>query len=216
MKLTIVYDNTVYKKGIGLKSDWGFACLIKTKKDIILFDTGAKGDILLDNMKKLGIDPKKISKIVISHEHWDHNGGLEELCSFIKKDVEIYRFEKNKTKDTHLFCVVEPLKIAENVFSTGRLPGDPVDEQSLVLKSEKGWYILAGCSHSSVKNIIEKAEEHGRIKGIIGGLHGFSDFDRLEKFDLVCPTHCTKYKEKIYDIYHDKAVEGGVGQSFEL
>ena len=216
MKLTIVYDNTAYKKGIGLKSDWGFACLIKTKKDTILFDTGAKGDILLDNMKKLGIDPKKISKIVISHEHWDHNGGLEELCSFIKKDVEIYRFEKNKTKDTHLFCVAEPLKIAENVFSTGRLPGDPVDEQSLVLKGEKGWYVLAGCSHPSVKNIIEKAEEHGRIKGIIGGLHGFSDFDLLEKFDLVCPMHCTKYKEKIYDRYHDKAVEGGVGQSFEL
>ena len=56
MKLTIVYDNTIYKKAIGLKSDWGFACLVKTKKDMILFDTGAKGDILLDNMKKLGID----------------------------------------------------------------------------------------------------------------------------------------------------------------
>ena len=31
MKLTIVYDNEVAKKGIGLKSDWGFACLIQTK-----------------------------------------------------------------------------------------------------------------------------------------------------------------------------------------
>ena len=216
MNLTIVYDNTIYKKNIDLKSDWGFACLIKTKKYMILFDTGAKGNILLGNMEKLEINPKKISKIVISHEHWDHNGGLEELRSFIKKDVEIYRFEKTKIKDTHLVCVDESLKIAENIFSTGRLPGDPVDEQSLILKGEKGWYILAGCSHSGVKNILEKAEEHGRIKGIIGGLHDFSDFDLLEDFDLICPAHCTKYKEKIYDKYPDKVIESGVGQSFEL
>lgn len=216
MKLTIVYDNRIRRENIGLKSDHGFSCLIETECEKILFDTGAKGNILLDNIEKLEINPKKISKIVISHEHWDHNGGLEKLCSFIKKDVEIYRFEKTKIKDMHLVCVTEPLKIAENIFSTGRLLGDPVDEQSLVLKGEKGWYILAGCSHSGVKNILGKAEEHGKIKGIIGGLHDFSDFDILEDFDLICPVHCTKYKEKIYDKYPDKVIEGGVGQSFEL
>ena len=65
MKITIVYDNEIYKKGIGLKSDWGFACLIETKYDTILFDTGAKGGILINNMKKLHIDPSIIKKIVI-------------------------------------------------------------------------------------------------------------------------------------------------------
>ena len=216
MNLTIVYDNTIYKKNIDLKSDWGFACLVRTKKDMILFDTGAKGNILLDNMEKLEINPKKISKIVISHEHWDHNGGLEELCSSIKKDVELYRFEKTQTKNTSLFCVREQLEIAENIYSTGRLKGDPVDEQSLILKGEKGWHILAGCSHPGVKNILKKAEEYGIVKGLIGGLHDFSDLNLLEKLDLICPMHCTKYKEKIYDIYYDKTIQGGVGQSFEL
>jgi len=67
MKLTIVYDNEVYKKDMDLKSDWGFACLIETKHDTILFDTGANGEILLSNMNKLNINPRDIKKIVISH-----------------------------------------------------------------------------------------------------------------------------------------------------
>jgi len=33
MKITIVYDNEIYKKDIGLKSDWGFACLIESEYD---------------------------------------------------------------------------------------------------------------------------------------------------------------------------------------
>jgi len=90
MKLTIVYDNDVYKKDIGLKSDWGFSCLIETGEETILFDTGAKGRLLLYNMKKLDIDPSSINKIVISHEHWDHNGGLESLIAFVV-DAELYR-----------------------------------------------------------------------------------------------------------------------------
>ena len=38
MKLIIIYDNKVYKKGIGLKSDWGFSCLIEIENGTILFD----------------------------------------------------------------------------------------------------------------------------------------------------------------------------------
>ena len=67
MKLIIVYDNEIFTKGIGLQKDWGFACLIETKHDTILFDTGANGEILLSNMNKLNINPRDIKKIVISH-----------------------------------------------------------------------------------------------------------------------------------------------------
>lgn len=42
----------------------------------ILFDTGANGYILLDNMKKLHIDPMMIGDVFISHAHMDHLGGL--------------------------------------------------------------------------------------------------------------------------------------------
>ena len=84
MKLTVVYDNDLYRKDIGLQSDWGFSCLIESKDDKILFDTGTNGEILLNNIKKLNIDPFKINKIVISHEHKDHNGGLQTLIPYIK------------------------------------------------------------------------------------------------------------------------------------
>lgn len=56
MRIDIVYDNNVFKKNHNLKPDWGFACLLQTKKETILFDTGAKGEILLSNMKNLNFD----------------------------------------------------------------------------------------------------------------------------------------------------------------
>ena len=55
MKITILYDNTAFRND--LKSDWGFSCLVEAYNKIILFDTGADGSILLENMKKLNIKP---------------------------------------------------------------------------------------------------------------------------------------------------------------
>jgi 7,8-dihydropterin-6-yl-methyl-4-(beta-D-ribofuranosyl)aminobenzene 5'-phosphate synthase len=66
MKITIIYDNEVWKEG--LESDWGFSCLVEVENTPkILFDTGTSGSILLRNMKKLNIDPKSIDEVFISH-----------------------------------------------------------------------------------------------------------------------------------------------------
>jgi len=67
--------------------------LIETENENILFDTGAKGKILLNNIEKLDVDIEKISKIVISHEHWDHYGGLKALVPLVR-DIELYRLGK--------------------------------------------------------------------------------------------------------------------------
>ena len=78
MKITVIYDNQAHT--VGLKSDWGFACLIeKEGAPALLFDTGADGEILLHNMEKLGLDPLAIDLVVISHAHWEHMGGLSRL-----------------------------------------------------------------------------------------------------------------------------------------
>lgn len=74
MKITILYDNISFKPD--LKTDWGFSCLVETHNNKILFDTGSNGAILLENMKKLGIDPLSIEEVFISHFHFDHIGGL--------------------------------------------------------------------------------------------------------------------------------------------
>jgi 7,8-dihydropterin-6-yl-methyl-4-(beta-D-ribofuranosyl)aminobenzene 5'-phosphate synthase len=211
MKLTVVYDNTVFKKVSGLKSDWGYSCLIETKDDAVLFDTGARGNILLSNMKTLGINPSIVGKIVISHEHWDHNGGLNVLRPFVS-DIALYRLTKQSPGETmHLISAEEPQEITEGVYTTGRLKGS-VDEQSLVLKGKKGWYVLVGCSHPGVEKILDAASQYGDIVGLIGGLHGFDNFSILDDFDFICPCHCTKYKREIKAFHPQAYAEGGVGR----
>ena len=215
MKLTIAYDNEVYKKGISLKSDWGFSCLIETEDENILFDTGTKGNILLSNMEKLGIDPRNISKIAISHEHGDHNGGLKALASLVG-DIELYRLAKESpSENMRLISAEYPWEITEEVYTIGRLK-DPVDEQALVLKGEKGWYVLVGCSHPGVEEILNATKQYGDIVGLVGGLHGFNNFSILEDLDFICPCHCTQHKREIKELYPWTYAKCGVGRIIEI
>jgi glyoxylase-like metal-dependent hydrolase (beta-lactamase superfamily II) len=88
MKVTIVYDNCPARPG--LKTGWGFSCLIEVSGEApLLFDTGADGATLLYNMACLHIDPQGIGIIVLSHAHGDHTGGLAGILEKNKR-AEIY------------------------------------------------------------------------------------------------------------------------------
>ena len=56
--------------------------LVKTGQDIVLFDTGLGfqlpgGELQIHhNLRKLGIDPKQVTKVLLSHLHKDHAGGI--------------------------------------------------------------------------------------------------------------------------------------------
>ncbi len=82
MKITILSDNKVVNpRPKELKAEWGFSALI----DKVLFDTGQSG-VAFDNM--IVLKEKQPSKLVLSHGHYDHTGGI---VSFIKHfDLEIY------------------------------------------------------------------------------------------------------------------------------
>jgi len=166
-------------------------------------------------MEKLGINPKAIDKIAISHEHWDHNGGLKVLAAIIDA-ADLYRLEKqNSSENMHLISAEDSLKITEGVYSTGRIEGS-VDEQSLVIKEDKDWYILTGCAHPGLEKILHKAKQIGNIVGIIGGFHGFNNFQLIEDLDFICPCHCTVHKDSLKKTYPDKISECGVGKIIEL
>jgi 7,8-dihydropterin-6-yl-methyl-4-(beta-D-ribofuranosyl)aminobenzene 5'-phosphate synthase len=182
---------------------------------MILFDTGAKGNILLHNLNKLEIDPNGISKIVISHEHWDHKGGLKVL-SRLFDNVDIYELVKvNSSINMDIKVPEKPEKITENIWTTGRIKG-VVDEQSLVLNGKKGWFVLVGCSHPGVENILNIAKQFGDIIGLMGGFHGFNNFMVLAGLNVICPCHCTKNRKEIKERYPTSYIKGGIGRIIEI
>jgi len=213
MKITIVYDNTAYKKG--LKADWGFSCLVETETTPkILFDTGTKGAILLANMEQLNIDPASIEEVFISHAHFDHTGGLSALLSvndniklYVPRSVRVVRDVKE------VISVSAPLQIHENIFSTGEI--DHM-EQSLAVRTDKGIVLIVGCSHPRMDHILKAASQFGKVYAIVGGMHGFSDFELFQDFELICPTHCTQHIKTIKSLYPEKYIDGGVGQIIEF
>jgi len=71
-------------------------------------------------------------------------------------------------------------------------------------------------SHPGVKSILRAASQFGKTEALIGGLHGFSDFDVIKDLKLICPTHCTQFKSQIRSLYPEKYVKGGVGKVIEI
>ena len=109
--------------------------------------------------------------------------------------------------------VSKPLQISEGIFSIGELQGV---EQSLGVKIAKGIVVVTGCSHPGVEEILDAAAQYGKVYGIVGGLHGFRDFSRLDGLSLICPCHCTQYKEELEQRFPEQYVTCGAGLEVEL
>ena len=71
-----VMDN-VYYVGPGAVSVW----LVPTSAGLILFDTAQEPyvDYVIDNIRKVGFDPKNIKYILLTHGHLDHFGGANKI-----------------------------------------------------------------------------------------------------------------------------------------
>ena len=200
MKITIVYDNQAEE---GLKSGWGFSCLVEAKEKI-LFDTGDSGENLLYNLRQLNIQPESIATIVISHNHWDHTGGLEEF-SKLNNNAKVFR--------PKFFS--EPTEISPGVHSTGAL-GRLIKEQSLVVNTEKGNLVITGCAHPDLGKIINRANQLGKIYGVLGGFHSFSKLEKLRGIKLIAPCHCTQQTQQIRQSYPVEFKEIRAGSILEI
>ncbi|BFN37565.1 MBL fold metallo-hydrolase [Fidelibacter multiformis] len=207
VKIHIIYDNTSCRKD--LIADWGFAAYVETDNRHILFDTGSDGRILLGNMSLMSIDPKQIDTVFISHHHFDHTGGL---AAFLHEnsDVQVIvpKSLRGVRRAREVIHVESEYTVDRGIFSTGELMDI---EQSLVIETPAGLVVVVGCSHPGLERIISAAEFHGRIHALVGGFHGFSQYEILKDIDYVCPTHCTQHIKDIAFRYPTKYIHGGAG-----
>jgi len=86
MKITVLVENqTVCEE---LQTEHGLSLWIETEKHKILFDTGA-GELFYENAKKLDIDIAQADIAILSHDHYDHGGGLERFLQ-VNDHAKIY------------------------------------------------------------------------------------------------------------------------------
>ncbi|MBN1440267.1 MAG: MBL fold metallo-hydrolase [Anaerolineales bacterium] len=204
--ITIVYNNIPHDAR--LKTDWGFAALVARGKNVLLFDTGGNGSILLGNMKILGIDPLSVRDVVISHNHSDHTGGLTAfLVVSARPPVFLLpefgaAFIQSVKQYAEVVEASPGMECAPGILTTGNVGGS-IPEQSLVIRTGKGLVIVTGCSHPGIVRIVERAVElaGGPVHLVMGGFHLLdmsdaqiaailADFRRLG-VQKVAPSHCT-------------------------
>jgi len=209
LTVTIIYDNRVVAEG--LESAWGFACLVEGLEKTILFDTGGDGPILLRNMAELGIEPRDVDLVVLSHAHWDHTGGLADFLD-VHSGVTVYLLESfpdeigddSRSRGAGVIKVSEPTELCGGATSTGEMVGQTgIQEQSLVLSTDSGVAVVTGCAHPGIVSTVERAKEmtDRDVLVIIGGFHLFKDSDasvrrivsRLQELEVrwAAPCHCS-------------------------
>ena len=157
--------------------------------------------------------------------------------------------EEELKEKCNLILSKEPVKLSKNITFLGEIPQvkdfekrKPIgkqmnnktwvddyvmDDTALVYKSEKGIYIITGCSHSGICNIVEYAKKvanDDRVLGIIGGFHLFELSEKVDKtinyfkennIKELYPCHCTSFvvKAEIHKTLPIKEV--GVGLEIE-
>lgn len=205
----------------------------------VLFDTFGDSDYLLKNMRTFKVDMARIKHIVLSHDDWDHIGGLWRLLDG-RKDVTVYICPgfKQEIKDKIISSgarVVEVsalTEIKEGVFSSGQIQAfrglEKIFEQVLIIKFLKRLTVVTGCAHPGIVNIVDivqKSFSREKVYSILGGLHlkdsSMTEIDevvlalRARGVSKIAPTHCTgenatKAFEREYGIDFLKVVPGFV------
>lgn len=143
-----------------------------------------------------------------------------------------------------------PLQVSNNLMFLGEIPSyfdferrQPIgliksksneypdfvlDDTALVYKGKDGLFIITGCSHSGICNIIQHAKkvcDDERILGIIGGFHLFDVSSQLDdtiayfkenQIANLYPCHCVSFEAKAHIHKYIKIVDVAVGLSLYL
>ena len=144
INITTLSENSV--PWTGLLAEHGLSVHIETDTVNILLDTGLNTSAS-QNADALGVELEKIDKIVISHGHHDHTGGLRLVLQKIRKKIEIiahpdmwsakyvqrkgyepvycgipFQREELESLGAVFNLTTEPVKITEDITTTGEIP----------------------------------------------------------------------------------------------
>lgn len=230
--LTIIYDNIEYDTEC--TNAWGFGCIIELEYTTILFDTGGEPAILENNINVLDVDISQVEHLVISHEHWDHVGGINtvletnnELTVYLLQSFPYHIKSTVRTRGAQLVEAENATKIGQYAATTGAL-GTEIEEHSLIINTPQGLIIIVGCSHPLITNIVERAIEltGEEVYLVIGGFHlgGKTDAELNQIVDTmkelgvtkVAPTHCSgeDARRAFQEQYGDDFLDVGLGYRF--
>ncbi|OGX17893.1 MAG: hypothetical protein A3K83_07865 [Omnitrophica WOR_2 bacterium RBG_13_44_8b] len=237
MRIKIIFDKITENKK--LHTGWGVSFLAD---DRILFDTGENGSWLMENMKYLRVNISTMEAVVISHDHWDHQGGLWELLKN-KIGLTVYACpnfsagfkEKVRSLKGNLIETKKNIEISKGIFITGEIAGEYkgeyMPEQALVAKTDKGLTVITGCAHPGIIKIlnnVKKTFPHEDIYAVLGGFHLMDNDDRLigiiaDEFKKMGvrkagSTHCSGPKaEEVFKLkFQNDFIQVIVGKEVEI
>jgi 7,8-dihydropterin-6-yl-methyl-4-(beta-D-ribofuranosyl)aminobenzene 5'-phosphate synthase len=144
VKITTLSENTASVPG--LLAEWGFSAFVEIDGLNILLDSGLSTSAV-HNAGILGIDLRKVDRLILSHGHYDHTGGLQDVLQRMRKKVEIiahpdvwaekytrqpdntYRYigipfqrQALESLGASFMLSREPVRLTDNVLTTGEVP----------------------------------------------------------------------------------------------
>lgn len=130
IKITTLNENTA---GMGALAEWGLSMLIEADGTRILFDTGF-GTAAVHNAQLMGIDLTTVDRIVLSHGHRDHTGGLRDVLLRMRKEVEVIahpdiwalKYTRFGDKPEHYSGIPFPRELLESLGAHFNLTKDTV------------------------------------------------------------------------------------------
>jgi 7,8-dihydropterin-6-yl-methyl-4-(beta-D-ribofuranosyl)aminobenzene 5'-phosphate synthase len=131
VQLTTLSENTV--TALDLLAERGLSILIELDNYRILFDTGLSFSAA-HNAIALGVDLSHIDKIVFSHGHRDHTGGLLPTLKMMRKQVEVIahpdiwaaKYVRRSHGKEEYIGVPFPKEAAESLGASFRLSKEPI------------------------------------------------------------------------------------------
>jgi len=219
MDVKVLFDNDF--------DGWGLSLLINQR---ILFDTGENASSLRHAAAHLGLKPSRLESVVLSHDHWDHVGGLEYIVKKNKK-IKIYicpAFDssfKNRLSALSKKVIKADnfLRVFSSIYTTGQLTGfykeKTIAEQALILQTDKGFSVVTGCAHPGIIKILKRVKSQLSLPefyAVIGGFHLKNEsyeqaqkiVEEFQRFKVrhVVPLHCTGSEavKAFQDVYQDR------------